>query len=218
MPLDPRVIIDQLSTVQRLVHLAARFDSVDEERLRSELLSVRRKAYNDELSIQAGNVGCPGQVGRLGNGNILSVLNEASKTDAASIVNTYNYFLALEIQRAGQENPRGNRNYYAAKVTAWNPGYWSYKYPQIVQVTELTARNMAQQDFYQYNGSTMGSAKLEPTSAVCPICAGWIARGIVPLRVALSNPANFHVNCPHIWDIRPGKVAKEDCPLLWMGA
>jgi hypothetical protein len=24
-------------------------------------------------------------------------------------------------------------------------------------------------------------------------------------------------NCPHLWDCRPDKIAKEDCPLLWMG-
>ena len=83
-------------------------------------------------------------------------------------------------------------------------------------MTDNSARAMAQQDFYQHNGQ-MGSAKLEPRTAVCPICQGWIARGIVPLRVALNNPPPYHPNCPHIFDIRPNKVASEDCPNLWMG-
>jgi len=24
-------------------------------------------------------------------------------------------------------------------------------------------------------------------------------------------------NCPHLWETRPGKVAKRECPNLWMG-
>jgi hypothetical protein len=218
MTLDYRVLIEQMSTVQRLVHLAARFDSVDEERIRADLLGVRRKAYNDELTLQASKVGCPGLVGRLGNGDILSALNDLGKRDAASIVNTYNYYLALEIIRAGQANPRGNRYYYAAKVTAWHPTYWIPKEEQITQFADMSARAMAQQDFYQYNGGIMGSAKLEPRKAVCPVCQGWIDRGAIPLRTALQYPPPYHPSCPHYFQITAKHIAKEDCPLLWMGS
>ena len=210
-------LVATMSRVQKLVHLAARYDSVDEERIRSELLSMRRKAYNDELGIQAAHVGCPGRVGRLGNGNILSLLNDHSKRDAASIANTYNYFLALEIIRAREENVRGNRFYYAAKIRSWGAGYWQFKDTQISSLADSSARAMAQQDFYKFNGG-LGTAKLEPRTAVCPVCQGWIDRGIIPLRIALNNPPPYHQNCPHYFDTRPDKVAKEDCPMLWMGA
>ena len=217
MPLDWPSVVATMTNVQKLVHLAARYDSVDEERIRSDLLSMRRKAYNDELSIQARRVGCPGMTGRLSNGDVLSTLNDVSKTDAASIANTYNYFLALEIVRARQRNIYGNRYYYAKAIREWQPTYWAYKDPQIAETTDGTARAMAQQDFYKFNGSALGTAKLEPRTAVCPVCAGWIARGVVPLRVAMNNPPPYHPNCPHAWDIRPNKVTKDDCPLLWMG-
>jgi len=216
--LDWRSLVDGMSDVQKLVHLAARYDDVDMERIRTELLSMRRRAYNDELGIQAQHVGCAGRVGRLGNGDILSRLNDDSKRDALSIANTYNYFLAVEIIRAGQANPRGNRFYYARAVRDWTPTYWQHKDPVIVTTTDKTARAAALQDFYRYNASSLGTAKLEPRTAVCPVCLGWIARGIVPLRVALNNPGPWHPGCPHVWDTRPDKVAKDECPNLWMGA
>ncbi len=218
MPLNWPAVVGEFSPVQKLVHLAARYDSVDEERLRTELLSIRRKAYNDELGIQAGKVGCAGRRGRLGNGAILSALNDASATDAQSIANTYNYYLALEIERARQDNVRGNRHYYAKRYGEWVPTYWNWKDDQIVQMADSTARAMAQQDFYQYNAAVMGTAKLEPRTAVCPVCQGWVARGIVPLRVALNNPGPWHPNCPHSWSTRPDKVSAGDCKSLWLGA
>ena len=194
MPLDWQAVVDQLTNVQKLVHLAARYDSVDEERIRTELLSMRRKGYNDELEIQAAHVGCAGQRGRLDNGSILTELNASGAKDAESIANTYNYFMAQEIIRAREENVRGNRFYYASKLRTWNPTYWNFKDTQIAQFTDLDARAKAQQDFYRFNGQ-FGTAKLQPRTAVCPICKGWIKRGVVPLRVAVNNPPPYHLNC-----------------------
>ena len=41
---DWQTAVDGLSNVQKLVHLAARNDVVDEERYRADLLRVRRRA------------------------------------------------------------------------------------------------------------------------------------------------------------------------------
>jgi len=219
MPLDPLSLIQQMTWTQQIMFAVSRYDSVDAERIRTDLLSMRRQSYNDELTIQAQHVGCPGQVGRLGNGAILSALNDDSQRGAQSISNTYNYFLGLEIIRAGQANPRGNRYYYAKAVRDWQPTYWQWKDPMIAVTTDKSARAMAVQDFFRMNGGALGMAKLEPRSAQCPVCQGWIARGLIPLRVALNAPEQppYHINCPHGWDTRPDKVAPSECPLLWMG-
>ena len=218
MPLDPLSLIQQMTWTQQVIFMVARYDSVDEERIRADLLSMRRKAYNDELTIQAQHVGRPGQVGRLGNGTILSALNDDSERDAKSIANTYNYFLGLGIILAGRLARRGNRTYYAKAIRDWQPTYWAWKDPIITVTTDKSARAMALEDFYRFNASAMGMAKLEPRSAVCPVCVGWIARGVVPLRVALANPSGWHIGCPHYWDTRPEKVAPEECQNLWMGS
>jgi len=217
MALNWQRVVDDFTPVMQLVHLAGRYDAVDEERIRSELLSMRRKAYNDELAIQAQKVGCKGLVGRLSNGAILSALNDDSERDAKSIANTFNYYWALEVQRAKQDNPRGNRSYYSKRYREWAPTYWQWKDVQVAGMTDNTARAQAQQDFYQFNGGILGTARLQPRTAVCPVCQGWIDRGTVPLRVALNNPPPYHVNCPHVWETRPDKVTKEDCQILWMG-
>jgi len=215
MPLDWHAVVEQFSNVQRLVHLAARYDAADVEQIRRELLRARRASYEQELEIQAGNVGCAGRRAGLRNNETLSKLNEMSLADAQSIVNTYNYYLANEIKRARQDNPRGNRHYYAARIRRFDEEYWKWKDAQIANVTDKTARALAQQEFYRMNANAIGFAILEPRQGVCPVCVGWINRGFVPLRVALNNPPPYHVNCPHTWDIRPKQV--EDCEALWMG-
>ena len=215
MPLDWHSLVDGMTNVMKLVHLASRMDSIDEDEWRTTFLKQRRRAYEDELSIQARHMGC-NKRGRLGNGPILSALNDASKVDAASVVNTFNYYLAAAIIRIHDEVPTANRFVYAKRLADWAPTYWAWKQPQIDQMTAGTARAKAQQDFYDHNGH-FGSARLLPTTAVCPVCQGWVRRGVVPLRVAQQYPPPYHPNCPHYWDTRPDKVAKEDCQNLWMG-
>jgi len=224
--LDPQTIVDQMTLMQRLIYNVADWGRVKISRLQSEILSMRVKAYNDELTIQAQHSGCAGRAGRLTNADITERLSQDSQRDAESIANTHSYFLAVEILRVG-ETPTGlvrrvlpvlRVPEYAKAVKAWSESYWSFKKPQITMMTDNSARAKAQQDFYIQNRGVAGTAKLEPTTAVCPICQGWIARGIVPLRVALNNPPPYHQNCPHIFSTRPDKVSAEDCPLLWMGS
>ena len=85
-------------------------------------------------------------------------------------------------------------------------------------IAQTVGKNISQvTKLYKQNGDLMGTARLEPRTAVCPVCQGWIARGSVPVRVALNNPSPFHPSCPHSWDITPKRVAKSECSLLWMG-
>lgn len=209
-------VVDGMSRIQKLVHLSVRQDPYDAERIRQELLRERRRYYEAELTAQAARVGCPGRVGRLTNGHVLSLLNEASRQDAESIVNTYNYDLALAIGHIRAETPTANRYVYAKRLRAWESARASWKNDQIATFTEMSARSLAQQHFYQYN-SNLGTARLMPLRAVCPVCQGWINRGEVPLYVAQANPPPYHAGCPHAWETTPGRVSAEQCPLLWMG-
>lgn len=216
MPLNWRVVVDQMADVQKLVHLVMRQTDYDEDRIRGELTRQRRRAYEDEISKQARLVGCGQMRGRLTTGQALTELNEMSIRDAQSIVNTYNYDLSTAIQNIKAESPTANRNTYARRLHDWEAKRASWKKGQISQNTEGTARSLAQQDFYRMNG-LQGYAVLQPRKAVCPICQGWIDRGEVPLRVAENNPPPYHPNCPHIWQVYPDKVPPEECPLLWVG-
>lgn len=216
LALDWQTPIMQAPDVVKLVHLAARMDGWDMEEYRVKLLKLRRSTYESELTMQAAKVGCPGRVGRLGNNAILNSLNADSLEDAKSIVNTYNHDLYSKIMSIRAEHPKANRNHYAAYLREWSAEREKWKNTQVTQYTTNSARSKAQTDFYA-NNSGFGTATMQPRQSVCPVCGGWIARGEVPLRVATNNPPPYHVNCPHTWLTRPDKVAKEECPLLWMG-
>lgn len=212
-----RPVVDALSDVGRLVHLAGRMDGVDEEAIRVELLRVRRDAYESELTIQAGRVGCLGMQARLTSGPSLSALNEMSKDDATSIVNTYNYDLAVKVAQIRQETPTANRYTYRKRLEEYIEQRTANKTPVVTQYAASTARSLAQQDFYAFNSALMGTAHLEPLEAVCPVCQGWVNRGEVPLPVALNNPGPYHARCPHGWVTSSQRVAQAECPSLWMG-
>ena len=217
MPRNWQAMVDDLSDVGKLVHLAMRQDDYSIAGVKNELLRERRRYYEAELTDQAQRVGCPGRVGRLTNSNILGELNLDSAGDAASIVNTYNADLASAISYIRAEVPTANRYVYAKRLGAWEQNRASWKDAQIAQYTKGSARAKAQQDF-RYNNNTFGMAVLEPTRAVCPICQGWIDRGEVPLNVALNHPGPFHPNCPHNWSVKPEKVAPDQCQFLWVGS
>ena len=216
MARDWQQALSDKSDVERLVHLAKRMDAYDVDRIRGELLRERRRYYEAELTEQAMRAGCRGRVGRLANGAILSELNDISQRDASSIVNTYNADLVNAIAYIRAETPTANRYVYAKRLGEWEANRASWKNDQIAQYTENSARTKAQQDFYR-NNNVFGVAELFPKRAVCPVCQGWVERGEVPLNVALNNPSPYHVNCPHIWQIRYDRVPADQCQFLWMG-
>lgn len=216
LALDWQTPITQSPDVVKLVHLALRWDAWDMEEWRVKLLKTRRSTYDAELTAQAAKVGCPGRIGRLGNNTILNQLNQDSLQDAQSIVNTYNFDLYSKIMSIRAEHPKANRYHYESYIREWAAERAKSKDKQINQYTVNSARSKAQADFYA-NNSGFGTATMQPRQSVCPVCGGWIARGEVPLRIATNNPPPYHVNCPHTWLTRPDKVAKEECPLLWMG-
>ena len=194
MTLDWESVIGDSPDVVKLVHLAMRYDSVDEDAWRVELLKARRSAYEDELTIQAGRSGCTGRIGRLTNNTILSEINKTCVRDAKSICNTYNYDMLAAATKIRAEIPTANRNVYAKRLADWKASRDGWKANQIAQYTLGTARAQAQQDFHNFNVMN-GYAVLRPVEAVCPVCQGWVNRGRVPLTVATGNPPPYHPSC-----------------------
>jgi hypothetical protein len=205
-----------MTDAQKLVHLAHRYDPVDIEQRRVQLLQTAKRAYEDELTLMAARVGCPGRRGYVGEGPILSMLNGACTEWAAGIANTYNYDVAVQIVAIGIETPTANRHVYTKRLREWHTSHQAWKEPQIEEYTNNWARARAQEDFRQYNG-TMGTAELMPKEAVCPVCVAMVARGKMPLREALNDSPPYHANCPHFWSVSADRVPREECPLLWMG-
>ncbi len=208
--------LENMTPVQKLVHLAKRYAIDEIATIKAMIQRLDRRAYEGELTIQASHVGCDRQ-GHLTNEFVLADIDLRARDASEDIANTYNYDLAIAIQKISQMNPRGNRFYYAKHLGIWEQQRDTWKVPQIQQHENGLARAQAQKDFYRRNRDILGTATLRPKKAVCPICIGWVKRGVVPIRVAVNNPPPYHVNCPHYWYTRPDRVAKSECASLWMG-
>jgi hypothetical protein len=208
--------VDTFTPVQKLVHLAMRLDDFEIDRIRGDLVKTGRRMYEDELTAQARLVGCRSRRGRLTAGPALTELNQLYDGHARGIVNTYNYDLAGGILAIAADAPRANRHVYASRLGGWEARRAAWKDPQVEQATTGFARALAQRDFHRFN-DVRGVVVLRPEAAVCPVCAGWVARGEVSLEVATNHPPPYHPNCPHLWRVRPRRVAAGECADLWMG-
>jgi len=211
------VASDDYSPVMKLVHLAARMDTTNEEAYRGEMVRTRRDTYEQTLTKLANDSGCE-QAGRLGEGEILSELNEQSVSDARSIVNTYNYEMATKVANIRQDVPRANRHTYAARLRTWENERSSFKDTQIAINTNLTARQAAQRDFQKNNDVEITVELVGPSPAAEEICQAALDMGRVPLSIANEIPMPAHLNCVHVWADEQAKKLKEaDCNELWMG-
>lgn len=207
--------ISALSNVQRLVHLAVRHDSVQQDAIRAELTKARARAYNDELAIQARRAGC-NRSGEMETGPTLTELNEISKADAESFSKSYNDDLTKAIIQIREDVPRANRNTYVSRLTTWEGERAQSKSGPLAAWTEASARSLAFEQWHK-NNKVEGTATLEPEEAVCPVCLGWINRGEVSLKIASGNPPPYHPNCEHSWLAEPEKIDPTDCAEIWMG-
>jgi len=214
---DWQAALEDASAVMELVHEAVRQDNFDTAAIQAGLEQAARSFYNDELTLMAAAHGCDGRHGQLEDGGIQADIDAEAAADAASIVNSFNYDLAVAIQHVRQEHPRANRYHYARYLSAWNERRAAWKDGQIATMTEGKARNRAQADFLRRNDLREGKAHLLPVRAVCPICIGLVARGGVPTQVAYANPMPAHVGCPHVWHVDGRELGEDRCKLLWMG-
>jgi hypothetical protein len=207
-------LVGGMTPVQKLVHLAVRMTDEDRDQLKTQLVRMMRRAYEQELTHQAARAGCSNRQGQLRNGPILSELDDICRGMAQGIVDTYNRDLAYAIRNIAADVPTANRTTYAARLREWESKRAAWKTPQIEQYTTNEGRSRAQAAFIERN-RIEGFAVLMPERAACPVCQGWINRGNVPLRVAINNPPPYHPNCPHLWRTYYGRAA--DCSLLWVG-
>jgi hypothetical protein len=219
MALDWKGLIQSegFSNIMRLVHLSFRMDSQHQEAIRAELVRTRRRQYEASLTELAESAGCD-RSALLSEGPILSELNEMSKTDAESIVNTYNYDLGLAIIAIKEETPTANRNVYAKRLGAWETQRAGWKDLQIATNTNLTARQQAQRDFFKNNLVEATVKLIGPDPAAEPVCQAALDMGRVPVEVANEMDFPAHLNCVHTFsDYKIKKLDKGKCAELWMG-
>jgi hypothetical protein len=210
---DWQSLVNGFTPVMKLIHLAMRLDSQDEEAFRRELLDIRRREYEEAVSDYMHQVGCEGRA-FLDVGPELKKLDEMSRQDARSIGNTYNFELGRALVGIKKDAPRANRYMYARRLGDWEASRAVWKNTQIAMFTQMSSRQVAMEDFVRNNG-LIGGAVLVPGQAAEEICQGWINRGVVPIKTAQDNPSPFHIGCIHYWQPEFEEVG--DCFDLWVG-
>jgi len=209
-------LFDSTRPIVQLIHDQMRYDDTDRSRIQTDLIAIAIRAYESELIIQARRVGCTNTVARLTNPSILSTLENLAKFSADSIVNTYNYDLLVKLDSVLVNDPTISKTALVRELKSWDNSRKKAKIPVVQSSLEAEARSNAQIDFRRLNGPE-GRAKLLPKKAVCPICQGWVNRGWVDAKVALTNPPPYHPNCPHVWEMDYETFTESDCRQLWLG-
>ena len=214
---DPAVVInsDEYTATMELVYNYFKMTETDAQRISDEITTQKRQAYEAELTLLAGQAGCP-SVGAADQYTLESIDGQAL-AEAVGIVNTYNYDLAQAIIQVHNGNPKANRNTYWDQLTAWNNGRAEWKYVQISMHNEQEWRAQAQLDFTTYNDLS-GWAELLPKRAAEPICQEVAARERIPMKEAQDLMASWppHLNCPHYFVIHSDQIP--DCGDMWLGA
>lgn len=210
----------QMTRQQKLVYRACRWGQLKIVILTQALFRIAKRAYMDELEIQARRVGCLGQKASIRWRPTMAKMLRDARRAARSIVGTFNRGLANAILVFGAANPDASFWKYLRHLKRWERARNDWKLKQIQAATESQARADAIREFYERN-RLMATATMLPLTAVCPVCQGWLDRieqsGPIPIHIAIVNSPPYHLSCPHRWVTHPIQLSPAECRRLWMG-
>jgi hypothetical protein len=201
--------------LKRRLALAFEFTLPDAQTLTTSILAQRTETWRVTLTSEARAAGSS-KVGIGPHGRDFSELSRMSRTDARSIVNTFNRELNNQIDRLYDANPDGDRAYYIRELTVWSDKRAAYKDRQIANQNRATTRTYAQQRFNEENKSGEALYLFAGPPPREPVCAGHFSAGLVDRTYVERNPTPIHINCPHDWEVQ---VTRIGVPLerIWTG-
>lgn len=208
-----------ITDITQAIYQFYEMDSGETVALASSILDISKGAYQSELQTNANAYGST-KTARPPSGSSLATLKSQATTDAKSVATTFNRELRNKIEDLYQQNPRGNRNYYAANLDAWAKEREVYKGKQIAMNSESNARTLASSDFRTKNAGIIGKAYFlyDGAAPVSDECKFRFGQGIVDEEFVDSHPVPAHVNCPHKWrQTGVKKLSKQDLADLWVG-
>ena len=214
-------LVNQMTPVQRLVHLAWRQVDADIKQWRDQLFGVVREAYAETIRQEIAAIGCPppARVVVREGAELRAIAQHAQKI-AEGVVNTFNYDLAAEILSIGEDYKQANRNVYTSRLYKWESARAKYKYAQISGTETSWGINSAKEAFHSYNAALRAQAEVVPKDTKCPICAGYVARNPYRSMADLYRQCQLpaHPNCPHHGvAIMDRALSRDECRELWKG-
>lgn len=199
----------------RVIGLLYKMQPEDVKALTDSLQERRRAAWRGAIRQELRVAGCGGDA-QGPSGNDRRKLRDWSRRDARRIARTWDRDVERQLQKLYNENPRGNRHYYAKRMQEWARARSEWKEPQIALATESETRQYAKDRFWSENKLTEGGFIFTGPSPVCAECIEHFSAGIVDYRYVRRNPAPVHPNCPHEWE--RSRRRRLNCERAWRGA
>lgn len=223
--LNPADVVGELSPVGKLVYLAAQMDPDEAAEWADKVFDMRRTAFEGAMSAELARFGCGGE-GRLTTGPELKALRDGANQVGAGIANTYNYWLARQIQQIREDVPTANRHVYANRLFYsdgnWAAGYWEQRADMIGATETSEGANRGLEAFYRNNEGFLdyAGAEVVPYPTVCSVCASYVEGNPYKSMEDLYNKCMLpaHPYCPHIGvptDVKP--MSRQQCAELWRG-
>ena len=163
-----------MSDLLRIIALLYSMQPEEVNALANELLERRKAAWMTAMSEKASRYGAPAAI-RPPRLKDLEKLRRMAKADARQIARTWARDVERQLARLYQENPRGNRHFYASRMEQWARERAAWKDRQIALQTEQTTRFYAQQRFRQENGLTDVKLVVVGPPPVCQVCVNHMA-------------------------------------------
>lgn len=202
------------NSVTRAIALLYKFQDEEIADYAARLVTAKTRAYMDAVAEQLRRTGCTKSASNPA-GADLRHLRSAARTEAESIVKTYNRDVEKQLQKLYDENPRGNRQYYISRMEAWAKRRDAQKSLSVALNTTQEARGYAKLRFAQKNKIETKFRFVGPP-AVCKVCMRLFSKGLVTLAFVKRNPVPVHPGCPHEWEsLTP--TQSFDCEKIWTG-
>lgn len=199
----------------RILRLLYHQGEADIDRLTTDLIDARKRAWMTAMQAEARRYGYTGPVNppRLSD---LDWIRRESRQDAESIVRTWNRDVDRALDRLYAANYRGNRYYYAKHMEQWAAERAVWKNRQIAQQTEMSTVGYVKERFDQMNGLRGGLSIFDGPPPVCGDCIQLYGMGPVTQAVRDRNPTPRHIGCTHWWTrLKDGKAPAPG--ELWVG-
>lgn len=184
--------------------------------LQGTIVQRRIQAWMTALATKAREYGCGSNTPKLPSGRDATELDKMAKFDATSIAKTWDRDVLYKLLRLYENNPKGNRNYYAKNMEIWVKNRDQWKLPQIAITLEQSTRHYAQLRFYEENKISPKFVYSPSPRHVSDECKSRFSAGVVGIQYVKDNPVPAHPNCPHDW-IEVTTTIRIDCKVLWLG-
>lgn len=189
-------VLDGLSDVGRLAHLAYRKTEDDVGSLADELFARNKRTMEESLLNEMQRLGYSVTHVQISDPDVLRVIRDRADWAALKISQTYNYDLARAVGGIIRDVPTANRWVIAHRLGPWEAARNEWKESQIGVTEAFVARDYMVLEFYRLNNIEV--LAYFGYSLICEVCQEIAAGNPHTLEYAEATGLP-HPNCMDMW-------------------